>query len=153
MKPLRWTSALAPLGQAGVELLRAELGALNSELQGSSRVLVRALLLLAVALFVLFWAIGALAYVLVEVAALWLPRWGAAVSVLGVFLLASWVLVIVARRRLRSVETPLGTVRRRLDEHRNWWERRVALQAGSARESGPDPAHGPRSESADDFES
>lgn len=125
-RTVKWMGLVAPLGQAGLELARAEYGAVSSELKGSGRALGRVLLFFAVALFVLFWAIGAFAYLLVEVAALWLPRWGAAASVLGLFLFACLLLALLARARLRKIDTPVRTLQRRVGEHREWWEQRVA---------------------------
>ncbi len=122
----RWSNLLAPLGQAGIDLIRAEYGVVSSEIRTSGRELVRSLLLLLFGLFAMFWAIGALAHVLLEVGALWLPRWGAALAVLGLFVLVGAVFAGLARKRLRSIEPPTRTVRRRLDEHRDWWEERVA---------------------------
>lgn len=122
----RWLDRLAPVGEAGLELLRAEYGVVSSEIKVSARVLVKSLLLLLVGLFALFWAIGALALVLLEVGALWLPRWAAAGSVLVLFVAAGLIFATVARNRLKSVEPPTRTVRKRLDEHRDWWEDRVA---------------------------
>lgn len=121
----RWTDYLAPVGEAGLSLFRAEYDVVTAEIKGSSRTLVRALLLLAIALFVLFWAIGAFAYVLVEIGALYLPRWGAALSVLGLFLVVAVSVALVARRRFRQIDSPAATVRRRIEDHRNWWEHRI----------------------------
>ena len=129
------------LGQAAVDLLRAEGEALGSELKGSGRQLLGALLLLVGALFVAFWALGTLVYAAVEAGALWLPRWLAALAVLAVLVLVAAVLLVVARRRLRRLETPAATVRRRADEYRDWWESRIAPPGptGSSRESRGSP--------------
>lgn len=124
--------AFGALGQAAVELLKAESGALGGELRGSARRLLAALLLIALALFVVFWAIGALVLTAVEVAGLWLPRWAAALAVLGILLLTAAVLVQVARHRLRRIETPSATLRRRADDYQAWWERRIAGADGFA---------------------
>lgn len=121
------------LGQAGLELLRAEATLLQSELGGGARRLGGIVLLFAVALFVLFWALGALALSLVEAAALWLPRWGAALAVVALLLLAAAILVAIARRRLARLESPAATVRRRAEEYQEWWERRIA---GGASQTG-----------------
>lgn len=129
----RWFDLLAPVGQAGLDLLRAEYGVVSSEIKVSARVLVKSLLLLLTGLFALFWAIGALALLLLEVGALWLPRWAAAASVLGVFVLVGLTLAAIARKRLRTVDAPNRMVRRRLDEHRDWWEERIVGFSPSGR--------------------
>ncbi|MFQ5525362.1 MAG: phage holin family protein [Thermoanaerobaculia bacterium] len=123
----RWSDVLAPVGQAGLDLVRAEYGVVSSEIRTSSRVLARSLFLLVIGLFALFWAIGALALLLVEVGSLWLPRWGAALSVLSMFVAVGLVFAAIARSRLREIELPTQTVRRRIDEHRDWWEQRIAV--------------------------
>lgn len=122
----RWSEVLTPLGEAGWQLARAEYRALSSEVRNAGRKLLAALLLLMAALFALFWAIGALALVVFEAASLWLPRWGSSLVVLGLFLLTGAVVALVARRKLRSIEPPAETVKRRMSEHREWWERRIA---------------------------
>lgn len=145
----RWSDLLAPLGQAGLDLARAEYGAVSSEIRSSGRSLVKALLLLLIALFASFWAIGAVALVVVEVGSLWLPRWAAALVVLALFLLVGLLFAVVARRRLRRIERPAETVRRRLNEHRDWWDRRIAAAGPQARSSYEEQP-GPASESHDD---
>ncbi|MCP4201345.1 MAG: hypothetical protein GY769_05350 [bacterium] len=157
----RWSDLLAPLGQAGLDLARAEYDVVSSEIRTSGRTLVRALLLLLIGMFALFWAVGVVALVLVEVGSLWLPRWGAALGVLGLFLLVGLIFAVVARRRLGRIERPTETVRRRLSEHRDWWDRRIAAggpphrrapghgdSSGDTRGGGAHP--GPDTESSDD---
>jgi len=138
----RWGDLFAPVGEAGLNLVRAEYGALSSEIKGSGRVLLRAVLLLALGLFLLFWAIGALGYLLVEVGSLYLPRWGAALAVLVFFLLIAAALAVAGRRRLRSIDNPAQTVQRRLRDHRDWWDQRIALglPGRAGRKSRPEPS-------------
>ena len=140
-----WSDVVAAVGQAGLDLVRAEYGVVASDIKSSGRTLVSSLLLLLAGLFALFWAIGALALVLVEVGSLWLPRWGAALAVLALFLLVGLILAIVARRRLRSIELPADTVRRRLDEHRDWWQQRIADTRPARRRGGYVAAEPPAS--------
>lgn len=130
-RPSHWFDLLTSLGEAGWELARAEVRVVSAEVEQAGRKLVGALLLILVALFALFWAIGVLAMVLTEVAALWLPRWGAALVVLGLFVLVGGILALVARRRVRSIEPPAETVKRRLHEHRGWWDRKIAISSRS----------------------
>jgi len=122
----RWSDLLAPLSEAGMALLRAEYGVMSAEVRRAGKGLAKAVLLLLIGLFALFWAIGVSALVMVEVVALWLPRWGAALVALGVFSSLGLLLAAVARRRLRGLERPDETVRRRLSEHREWWDRKIA---------------------------
>ncbi len=138
----RWSDLLAPLSEAGVDLVRAEYGVVSSEIRASWKTLVKALLVLLIALFALFWAIGAIALVVFEVGALWLPRWGAAAGVFALFLLVGLIFALLARRRMRGIEPPAETVRRRINEHRDWWDRRVTAvrPAGEPRRSSNGPA-------------
>lgn len=120
-----WSGLVREVGRSFLALLRAEIDALVGDFQGSARTLVRALLLAAVAGAVVFWAIGLLIDLAVELLALVLPRWGAAAVVLGVLIVAALVLAIVVRRRFMAIESPADTVRRRVEESRVWWTRRI----------------------------
>ena len=116
-----WNASLRALGAAFGELMQAELSALGDDLSRSGRRLGGALLLLAAALFALFWGFGLLVYLAVEVAHLWLPRWAAAAVVLGVVLLVTALLAAIGRRRIQRTEWPAETLRRRWLSHREWW--------------------------------
>ena len=120
-----WLGSLRSLGQAGGELLRSEVDALGSDLADSGATLTRAIGLFVAAAFVIFWAIGALGYLSIELLALWLPRWGAALSVLVLLLIVVWILWILAKRKLHEAEKPTETVRRRVADHLDWWHERV----------------------------
>ena len=76
-----WLGVLRSLGQAGTDLLRSEIDALGSDLADSGASLARAVGLFLAAAFVVFWAVGALGFFSIELLALWLPRWGAALIV------------------------------------------------------------------------
>jgi uncharacterized membrane protein YqjE len=116
-----WGASLQALGGAFSELVGAELAALKEDLSRSGRRLGGALLLLAAALFVLFWAVGLAVYVAVEVVHQWLPRWAAAAVVLGAVLLIMAVLAAVGWRRLQRLESPTVMMQRRWTSHRSWW--------------------------------
>ncbi len=116
-----WGASLQALGGAFSELVGAELAALSDDLSRSGKRLGGALLLLASALFVLFWAVGLAVYVAVEVTHQWLPRWAAAAVVLGVVLLLMGLLAAVGWRRLKRLEPPTAMMRRRWTSHRAWW--------------------------------
>ena len=139
-----WSGSLQALGAAFGDLVRAELAALGDDLSRSGKRLGGALLLLASALFVLFWAIGLLVYVAVEVTHQWLPRWAAAAVVLAGVRLLMAVLGAVGWRRLKRLEPPTEMVRRRWTSHRDWWlDQFPAARPGEASEpvvggDGPD---------------
>ncbi len=115
-----WRARLGALGQALIELLTAELEALGADLRGSANQLKRGAIWLAVAGFFGFWTVGALFYGLIEVLALWLPRWGAVLSGTGAFLLLTLVFVLVGRACLVKIESPVQTVSKRIESHRSW---------------------------------
>ena len=116
-----WSTSLQALGGAFSELVGAELSALGDDLSRSGRRLGGALLLLGSALFVLFWAVGLMIYLAVEVVHQWLPRWAAAAVVLAVVLLLMALLGAIGWRRLKRLEAPSVMVRRRWSSHRDWW--------------------------------
>ena len=121
-----WGSRIREVGDAFLGVVRAEIAALATDLGQSGRALVRALVWVGAAAAVLFWTLGLLIYVAVELLALVLPRWGAASVVFGVFALTAFALIALARTRIAAIETPDATVRRRMEESRRWWNERVA---------------------------
>jgi hypothetical protein len=120
-----WLGVLRSLGQAGTNLLRSEIDALGSDLAASGASLTRAIGLFLAAAFVIFWAIGALGFFSIELLALWLPRWGAALTVCVLLLVVVWILWVLAKKKLRQAERPTETVRRRVSDHLDWWQDRV----------------------------
>ncbi len=145
-----WGASLQTLAGAFNDLVRAELAALSDDLSQSGRRLGGSLLLLASALFVLFWAIGLTFYVAVEVAHQWLPRWGAAAAVLGVVLLLMAILAAIGWRRLRSIEPPQELVERRWRSHREWWLEQFPSARPKAAAGSADDAGSPHESGADE---
>jgi hypothetical protein len=121
----KWIELLADVGRAVLELLEAEAKALQEELAVSGRSYLRVLLLFAVTAAVLFWAGGALTFFLVALVALWLPLWGAALSVGGGLILVGLAVAGVGWWKLRHTERPDGVFRRRFDEHVAWFRTRL----------------------------
>ena len=120
-----WLGVLRSLGQAGTDLLRSEMDVLGSDLSATGANLARAGGLLLAAAFAIFWAVGALGFFAIELLALWLPRWGAALIVFALLLVVVWILWVLAKRKLREAERPTETVRRRVTDHLDWWQGRV----------------------------
>ena len=112
-----WIDLFRSLGEALLEVWRAELATLQDDLSRSGRHLGVALGLFGAAVLVLFWTFGLLLFVLISLLHVWLPWWGAALVVLALFLIAIAVLALLGRKRLRQVENPVETVRRRMDSH------------------------------------
>ncbi len=117
-----WIEMFRGLGEALLDVLRAEMATLQEDLTRSGRIAGGALALLGAALILLFWILGLLIFSLVAVAAIWLPLWGAALVVLALFLTVAAVLSWMGVNRLKQVENPVQTFRRRVDDHLDWWQ-------------------------------
>lgn len=120
-----WIARVRAVGEAFLGVLRAEVAELAADLGRSGRALVRALVLIMAAAGVAFWSLGLLLYFAVELLALVLPRWGAVGVVLGVFVLIATILLLLARHKLRAVESPTAAFRRRFDDHQRWWQESI----------------------------
>jgi cytochrome c biogenesis protein CcdA len=122
---MSWRKITQELGHSLLELLRAEIGALTADLGSSVQRLLKVSGVFAVALFLLFWSIGILAYLAIELLKGALPVWGAILAVFLVFLLAAIILGLIGRAKLRRLESPAATLSHRIDDHRNWWEEKI----------------------------
>lgn len=134
---MSWLGVSRQLGQAGLDLAHAEITALGNDLGSSARKLLKIGGIFAIALFLLFWAIGILAYLAIELLRGTLPAWGAICTVFGVFLLAAMTCALVGRARVGRLESPAATLSRRLENHRHWWESRVAGETPMMSEADP----------------
>jgi len=117
-----WIDLFRSLGEALLEVWRAELATLQDDLSRSGRHLGVALGLFGAAVVLLFWTVGLLLFVLIALLHLWLAWWGAALIVLALFLIAMGILGWLGLQRIRKVENPVETVRRRVDSHLDWWQ-------------------------------
>ena len=120
-----WLDLLRHLGDAVLDLAAAEAAALAEDLRRGGRQAARALVLLAIAavLAVVAWALFTLALVWGLATAIGL--WQAALLVGAVYAVVAIACTFAARRRFRSIEPPLETVQRRLEEQRTWFRRRI----------------------------
>lgn len=140
-----WIEMFRGLGESLIEVLRAEAATLQDDLTRSGRHLGAALGLLGVALVFVFWIVGLLIFVLVALLNVWLPLWGAALIVLALFLLTAGIFAWLGTRRMRQVENPMQTVRRRMDDHLDWWQNNLLrdtrpLDVTPAAVTGAEPA-------------
>lgn len=124
-----WLSLLRSLAEALIDVLRAEAEALRSDLRASGRGLGLALVLAAVAMFLLFWAFGAGALIAYQVLLLFLPGWGAAAAVFGILLIAGLGVALAARSRWRGLESPAATAARRWRDHQEWWRQQLVASS------------------------
>lgn len=134
-----WGDLFRALGEAFSVLMTSEVASLREDLVASRRNLVRALVLAALAVFVFFWAIGAATIVLFEGLSIVFSRWLAALFVFLFLLSIGAILGMVARNRFRSLESPLTTAQRRLEDHLNWWQGHILAQDSPP----PGPAESP----------
>lgn len=123
-----WKDLLRSLGDSLLEVAGAEAAALKGDLRSSGQQLSVAVAVGVSAAFFLFWWVGASGFVLFQVLAIWLPRWGAALIVATLFLVLALALALEARRRFRAIELPVDTVRRRIDDHVAWWQDQVLME-------------------------
>lgn len=117
-----WIDLFRSLGEALLEVWRAELATLQDDLSRSGRHLGVALGLFGAAAVLLFWTVGLLLFALIALLHIWMPWWGAALIVLALFLISMAILGRLGLNRLRKVESPVETVRRRVDSHLDWWQ-------------------------------
>lgn len=141
-----WADLFRSLGQSVLGLVQAEIGAVEEDVsRWSKEVAVGAALLAAAGAFG-FWTVGVLTYFLIHLVAIWLPLWGAALVVTGVFALVAGLLAWLGLRKLQRYENPLTAARLRFDDHIEWWQRDV-LAPGEPRPYAPPvtppPVHPP----------
>ncbi|HSF38394.1 MAG TPA: phage holin family protein [Thermoanaerobaculia bacterium] len=121
-----WIELFRSLGESLLEVLRAELEALQKDFATSGRHFGLALGLFGGAVMLAFWMVGLLLFVLISLLYVWLQLWAAALIVLALFAIAAAVLVSLGLRQLRKAENPIENVRRRVDDHIEWWQRLLA---------------------------
>lgn len=127
-----WTGLTRSLGNAALDLLRAEAVELNRDFAAAGRLLRSGSIFLGVAGAIVFWGVGVLTLALVEGLAQVVPKWAAALVVGLGFLLIGLVLVTVGRKRLRKIEGPGALVQRRLENHLSWWSETIVDHADDA---------------------
>ena len=125
-----WSGAMRGVAESFLDLLRAEASELGRDLARSRRLVVRILILVAIAACFLFWAIAVLLLAAVEGLSLVWPRWAAALAVAAVLLVVIAGLGLAARATARRLESPANTVRRRIDDHVQWWNESLASDRG-----------------------
>lgn len=123
-----WIDLFRSLGESLLEVLRAEAATLQDDLQRSGRHFGVALAFFGAAVVLLFWMVGLLLFTLIALLNIWLQLWAAALIVLLLFVAGIAILASLGMRRLRQVENPMETVRRRVDEHLDWWQHSLLSQ-------------------------
>lgn len=118
----RWSEIFRALGSAVLGLLKAELEALERDLARSGKNAAWGVGLFAAAGAVAFWTLGVGTYFVIQLLAVWLPLWGAALAVTLLLAAVGGALAWAGLKKLERFENPLGTARRRLDDHIEWWQ-------------------------------
>jgi hypothetical protein len=126
-----WIGMLRNLNASLLAVWRAEIAALLEDLGSSGRRLRGAILLLALAGSLLVLLLGTLVFAAIAGLAVVMPLWGAALTVAGILTLAVAIVAAVGLSKLRSVESPARTVRRRLDDHLDWWNNRLSSRSAA----------------------
>jgi len=132
----KWSESIQSVGNALIDLVRAEVEELGRDLRTSRANVVRLLILAGGAIFLSFWLLAILLYSAIEVASLWLPRWGAALAVAGIVAIVVAVIGLLIRGTLKSLDSPVRTVQRRVESHIGWWNETLGSAPGSRLEDG-----------------
>ena len=109
------------LARSAAALLEAEVEQLRFDLARNWARLLRLVLLAAFVFGAVFWALGALVFAAGAGLANVLPVWAAALAVAGGLLVLALILIRVVRARAGRLESPVGTVRRRVGSHLDFW--------------------------------
>lgn len=123
-----WLELLRALGQSLADLAKAELAALQAELSRNGKTLAIALGLFGAAMTVGFWLVALVIYTVIQIAAIWLPLWGASLLVTVLFALLVAALAAIGWSKLKRLESPAATFGRRWQDHREWWDRRLLAE-------------------------
>ena len=126
----------ARLGTAVLEVLEAELEALGSDLRGTGKKLLVLILWLIAAVQLIVVSVAFIGLGAVRILGTSLPPWAAAVVPGVLLLLIAGGIAMWARHGLTSLEPPLATVKRRLEDHTMWWQDEIA--AAQEPELGPE---------------
>jgi len=119
-----WSDVFRSLGEAVLEVLRAEMAVLAEQWKKAGFLLALALALGGGVFFSMFWLLG-----LVVLATVDLVRkvqewqlWQASLVVAALLLLLMLLALLVAWLLVRRLENPLGAVRDRISDHLAWWQ-------------------------------
>ena len=134
-----WIQMFRGLGESLIEVLRAEVATLQDDFNRSGRNLGQALAFFGLALILAFWIVGLLIFVFVALLSVWLQLWAAALIVLTLFILGAGLLGWIGWRHMKKVENPMQTVRRRVDDHLDWWQNNLLRETKTV-DVTPDPA-------------
>ena len=110
------------LARSAAALLEAEVDQLRFDLAQNWRRFLVVVLLASLVFGIVFWALGALLFAAGAGLAKVLPLWAAALTVALGLLALALILFWVVRVRARRLESPVGTVKRRVGSHLAFWQ-------------------------------
>lgn len=110
------------LARSAAALLEAEVDQLRFDLAQNWRRFLVVVLLASLVFGIVFWALGALLFAAGAGLANVLPLWAAALTVALSLLVAALILFWIVRVRARRLESPVGTVKRRVGSHLAFWQ-------------------------------
>ncbi len=110
------------LARSAAALLEAEVDQLRFDLAQNWRRFLGLVLLAGLVFGVVFWALGALLFAAGAALANVLPLWAAALAVAVGLLALALILLWIVRVRARRLESPVGTVKRRVGSHLAFWQ-------------------------------
>lgn len=153
MSRTTWVGAFRALGDAVLDLVRAEVKALFEEWKRAGIELAKILAIVFGILLIFVYLPFLVLFAAVDGIAAWWdwPMWGAALAVLGFALLFIALLgAVIAWIWNRRLVGPMVSFQRRLDGHKGWWQRQVYFEEegrspvldASASEDGGDGSEG-----------
>jgi hypothetical protein len=131
MNRTTWIGAFRALGDAVLDLVRAEVAALLQEWKRAAVELAKVLAIVFGVLLICFYLPFLVLFALVDGVSQWWgwPMWSSALAVFGFAILIIAALGAVAawiwNRRLVG---PTISLQRRIDDHSDWWQRRIFLE-------------------------
>lgn len=130
-----WRDTVRAVGEAMVDVLRAEAAVVGETWQRSGRELGKILgLLVVLAYLALIWVPSLLVFALLMGLSegLGWPLWASALAVAGLVAIVAFLLLRIARHRIaHRLESPAATVRQRFADHRAWWNERIVGGEGA----------------------
>ncbi len=128
-----WLEMIRALGEAFFDVVRAELAVVRETVKAWGKSWGIALGIVALLLFALFWTLGLVTVAVVHGLMVWrsLALWQSALVTAGVLLLLIAVGAVTVYFLARRYEDPVTAARRRLDDHRGWWDQRLFLDSGA----------------------
>ena len=127
---MAWIELVQSLGEALLEVFRAESEVLGRELSDTGKQAGIGAAYVAAAAMIVFWFLGVATLCMVAILALWLPTWAAAGTIGLLLLVTAIALAGLGWLRFKRLESPTATVKRRWNDHQDWWNASLLASAG-----------------------